>query len=208
MKMYDISRPLGENTPTWPGDTPFHYQVNWSKQHTGSVNVGSIKMSVHTATHVDAPFHFDDRGKRLDELDLSIFKGPAVVVDVRGHQQIEPKHVEEVLHRHHSKRIIFRTDAWENEGVFPENIPTLSLEVVELLREMNTPLIGVDLPSVDVLDSKDLPVHHALHQANICILEGIDLRGINEGEYELIALPLHLKGADGSPVRAILLENN
>ncbi|NMH75479.1 arylformamidase [Bacillus sp. RO2] len=207
MKMYDISRPLSENTPTWPGDTPFHYHVNWSKQHTGSVNVGSIKMSVHTATHVDAPFHFDDKGKRMDELDISIFKGPAVVVDVRGHHIIERKHVEEAINQHHAKRILFRTDAWENEGEFPEQIPTLSLEVIGMLKEMEVPLIGVDLPSVDVLDSKDLPIHHSLHQANICILEGIDLREIKEGEYELIALPLKIKGADGSPVRAVLIEN-
>ncbi|MGD6872397.1 arylformamidase [Sutcliffiella horikoshii] len=207
MRMYDISRPLSEDTPTWPGDTPFHYQVNWSKQHTGSVNVGSIKMSVHTATHVDAPYHFDDKGKRLDELDLSVFKGPAVVVDVRGHHKIERKHVEKVIGQHHAKRILFRTDAWEKEGEFPEQIPTLSLGVVELLRDMEVPLIGVDLPSVDVLDSKELNIHHSLHQANICILEGIDLRDIQEGEYELIALPLKIKGADGCPVRAVLIEN-
>jgi len=207
MRMYDISRSLSEDTPTWPGDTPFHYQVNWSKQHTGSVNVGSVKMSVHTATHVDAPFHFDDKGKRMDELDLSVFKGPAVVVDVRGNHIIERKHVEEVIGRHHGKRILFRTDAWEKEGEFPEQIPTLSLEVVELLREMEVPLIGVDLPSVDVLDSKELTIHHRLHQGNICILEGIDLREMKEGEYELIALPLKIEGADGSPVRAILIEN-
>lgn len=68
MKIIDISRTLDKNTPTWPGDTPFSYHVKWSKQHTGSVNVGSINMSVHTATHVDAPFHFAEDGEKLEEI--------------------------------------------------------------------------------------------------------------------------------------------
>ncbi|KMJ58222.1 kynurenine formamidase [Bacillus sp. LL01] len=207
MKVYDISRQLSESTPTWPGDTPFNYTVNWSKEHTGSVNVGSVKMSVHTATHVDAPFHFDDNGKRMDDLDLSIFMGPAVVVDVSQHETVELNHVEETISLHPTKRILFKTNAWEMEEEFPVKIPTISVEVVKLLEKMQIPLIGVDLPSVDELDSKDLPIHHTLHQANICILEGLDLRKVEEGEYQLIALPLKLKGADGSPVRAILIKD-
>ncbi|MCM3616764.1 arylformamidase [Sutcliffiella horikoshii] len=207
MKVYDISRPLSEKTPTWPGDTPFSYNVNWSKQHTGSVNVGSVKMSVHTATHVDAPYHFDDKGKRMDELDLSVFIGQAIVVDVSKHQSVELDHVEELLTLHPTKRILFKTNAWKEKEKFPTDIPTLSANVVRLLGSLHTPLIGVDLPSVDYLDSKELPIHHALHQANICILEGIDLSEVEEGEYELIALPLKLKGTDGSPVRAILVKN-
>ncbi len=207
MKVYDISRQLGENTPTWPGDTPFSYTVNWSKQHTGSVNVGSVKMSVHTATHVDSPFHFDENGKRMDELNLSIFMGPAFVVDVSSYETVELTHVEDIITQHPTKRILFKTNAWKKEEEFPTNIPTLSVDVVKLLGKMQTPLIGVDLPSVDDLDSKELPIHHALHQANISILEGLDLREVEEGEYELIALPLKLKRTDGSPVRAILVKN-
>lgn len=207
MKVYDISRQLGESTPTWPGDTPFSYSVNWSKQQTGSVNVGSVKMSVHTATHVDAPFHFADDGKRMDELDLSIFMGPALVVDVSNNKAVELEDVEEFISSHPSKRILFKTDAWVKEEEFPIEIPTLSVEVVRLLGDLQTPLIGVDLPSVDNLDSKELPIHHALHQANICILEGLDLREVEQGEYELIALPLKIKGSDGSPVRAILMKS-
>lgn len=207
MNVFDISRPLSENTPIWPGDTPFSYHVNWSKQHTGSVNVGSVKMSVHTATHVDAPFHFDDNGKRMDELDLSVFMGQAIVVDVSQYETVELSHVEETISQHPAKRILFKTNAWLKKEEFPTEIPSLSVDVVKLLERLQIPLIGVDLPSVDNLDSKELPIHHALHQANICILEGLDLTEVEEGEYELIALPLKLKGTDGSPVRAILKKN-
>jgi arylformamidase len=207
MKIFDISRPLNNETPTWPGDTPFSYKVNWSKEETGSVNVGSLEMSVHTATHVDAPFHFDSNRERIADLDLSVFLGPAFVLDVSSLQEITKEHIEKIIIRHPAKRILFRTDAWKDETVFPSMIPTMSMEAVKLLEVLEVPLIGVDLPSVDQLDSKSLDIHHALYKANIAILEGVDLRGIEEGEYQLAALPLKVSEADGSPVRAVLIQN-
>ncbi|MEH7290877.1 cyclase family protein, partial [Priestia megaterium] len=74
-KWIDISQPLDEKTAGWPGDTPFSYEVNWSKEETGSVNVGKITMSIHTGTHIDAPFHFDDNGKKVIDLDLDLYIG-------------------------------------------------------------------------------------------------------------------------------------
>lgn len=205
MIIYDISRKLHTSTPTWPGDTPFTYSLNWTKKETGSVNVGSIEMSVHTATHVDAPFHFDEDGAKVDQLDLSLFIGHAVVLDVSKLIELNREKLEGLLIGHNGKRILFRTTAWEEETDFPGRIPSMHPEAVALLKEMSVPLIGVDLPSVDQLDSKELPVHHLLYKANIAILEGIDLKGVEEGEYRLIALPLKIDGADGSPVRAVLI---
>lgn len=206
MKIYDISRPLKAEIPTWPGDTPFSYSLNWSKKDTGSVNVGSVEMSVHTATHVDAPFHFDSNGAKMAELDLAAFIGPAVVLDVTKIEKIDREIVESQLMANSKKRILFKTNAWVKEEEFPITIPTLLPEVVEFLKELEVPLIGVDLPSVDELDSKELAIHHLLHEANIAILEGIDLSEVSPGEYELVALPLKLEEADGSPVRAVLIK--
>ncbi|WP_223700604.1 arylformamidase [Sutcliffiella deserti] len=206
MKIHDISRILNNHTPMWPGDTPFSYTLNWSKEETGSVNVGSIEMSVHTGTHVDAPFHFDSTGKKIVNMDLSVFIGPAIVLDVTNKATISYEDIAQSLKAHPQKRILFKTNAWKQEDEFPSTIPTLSKEVIELLKELEVPLIGVDLPSVDKLDSKELPLHHLLLEANISILEGIDLRMVEEGEYKLVALPLKLEDADGSPVRAILIE--
>lgn len=206
MNIYDISRTLQHSkTPTWPGDTPFSYSLNWTKEETGSVNVGSIKMSVHTATHIDAPYHFDENGAKVDQLDLSVFMGRAIVVDVSRLKELNSVSLEELLKGQEKKRVLFKTNAWEDEKVFPEGIPSLKLDAIALLKELSVPLIGVDLPSVDQLESKDLEIHHLLHDANIAILEGIDLRNVDEGEYQLVALPLKIEDADGSPVRAVLV---
>ncbi|WP_096154971.1 arylformamidase [Bacillus sp. FJAT-45066] len=204
MKILDISRSLHAKTPTWPGDTPFQFNVNWTKEETGSVNIGSVTMSVHTGTHVDSPFHFDSNGQKVSDMNLVSFVGPAYVIDVQNIQKIKLVDVKEKLATHSNKRILFKTNAWLEDDTFPTSIPTLKLEVIEYLHQLHVPLIGLDLPSVDELDSKELPIHNKLHECNIMILEGLDLSSIYEGEYELIALPLKLDGADGSPVRAIL----
>ncbi|CAG9620516.1 cyclase family protein [Sutcliffiella rhizosphaerae] len=206
MEIIDISRKLDVTTPTWPGDTPFSYRVNWSKQHTGSVNVGNVTMSVHTATHVDTPFHFTEEGEKLDEIALSTYIGDAFVVDVTGIDSVQLEDVKNKLKNQGGKRILFKTNGWKIATIFPELIPTLDKKVVEFLQELAVPLIGLDLPSVDKIDSKSLPIHHALHIANIHILEGLDLSSVEEGEYQLVALPLKISGSDGSPVRAVLLK--
>jgi arylformamidase len=94
MKIIDISRRLENGMPVWPGDTPFQYEVSWSKAESGSVNVGSLSMSTHTGTHVDAPFHFDDNGKRMIELDLELYMGPVRVLDMIGKDSIGARDLE------------------------------------------------------------------------------------------------------------------
>lgn len=88
MKIFDISRSLQNGMPEWPGDTPFQYDVSWPMEESGSVNVGRLKLSTHTGTHVDAPFHFDTDGKRIMELELDLYIGPARVIDMQGKESI------------------------------------------------------------------------------------------------------------------------
>lgn len=189
--------------PIWPGDTPFQYEVSWSKADSGSVNVGSLSMSTHTGTHVDAPFHFDDDGKRIIELDLELYIGPARVVDMTGKDSIGAKDLAHV-DLEGVKRVLFRTRSWKNASEFPEKIPHLEADLGPCLAERGIRLIGVDVPSVDPIDSKDLHAHHSLNQNGIHILESILLDEVEPGDYELIALPLPLVEGDGSPVRAVL----
>jgi arylformamidase len=203
MKIYDISRKLENGMPVWPGDTPFHYEVSWSKLDSGSVNVGSLTMSAHTGTHVDAPFHFDDHGKKIIELDLDLYIGPARVIDMAGKESIGADDLKGI-HLEGCKRVIFRTIAWNNPKEFPERIPYLKADLGPFLAGKGIRLIGVDLPSVDPLDSKDLSAHHSLNENGIHILESVLLDDVAPGDYELIALPLPLVEGDGSPVRAIL----
>ncbi|MDM5328717.1 arylformamidase [Neobacillus sp. CF12] len=203
MKVIDISRRLENGMPVWPGDTPFQYEVSWSKAESGSVNVGSLSMSAHTGTHVDAPFHFDDNGKRIIELDLDLYIGPVRVIDMTEKDSIGSKDLKDINLEGY-QRVLFKTLAWKNSREFPEKIPYLEADLGPFLAERGIRLIGVDVPSVDPIDSKDLHAHHSLNENGIHILESVLLDQVEPGDYELIALPLPLVEGDGSPVRAVL----
>ncbi len=203
MKFYDVTLSVDERLAGWPGDAP--YRLEWTCTRAGgaAVNLGQVSLSLHTGTHTDAPYHFDDAGARLDAVPLSAYLGPARVVDVSGRPLIRRTDLEQ-LDFTSAPRLLLRTGAWADHRRFPEAIPTLTPDVPAWLHECGVVLVGVDVPSVDALDSKDLPVHHALGRHGVAILESLDLSGVPEGVYELLALPLRLAGADGSPVRAVL----
>jgi arylformamidase len=202
-KWIDISQRLHSNIPVWPGDTPFSFRLAWTKEESGSVNVGQITMSTHTGTHIDAPYHFDENGKRVIELDLDLYIGVARVIHLPGCDRIGPKSLAD-MDIEGVTRLLICTGAWKDRTSFPQEIPCILPELAEYLAERGVRLIGLDLPSVDPLDSKELPAHHALNRNGIHILEGIILDDVPPGDYELIALPLPLTEADGSPVRAVL----
>ncbi len=203
MKWIDISQPLYSRTAVWPGDTPFTFSLNWSKEETGSVNVGKIEMSTHTGTHIDAPFHFDNEGKKVLDLDPNRYIGRARVIDVSNRTCIT---VEDVENQKFSdcKIVLFKTLSWKERSVFPSNITFIDTGVAENLSKKGVKLIGVDVPSVDPLDSKELTAHHELTLHDVHILEGLVLDQVQEGLYDLIALPLPIKDSDGSPVRAVI----
>jgi arylformamidase len=198
----DISRPLAVGTACWPGDVPFSFRLGWTITGGASVNVGAIETSVHTATHCDAPFHFDNAGLTVERLTPDTFVGPTLVVDVRN----TPRWGERLarLDLSDTPRILFCTDGWPDTTRFPDAIPVMESGLPDWLADRGVRLIGVDLPSVDPLDSKTLDNHHALGRREITIIEGLWLDGVTEGRYELIALPLRIVGADGSPLRAVL----
>ncbi|MBA4541618.1 MULTISPECIES: arylformamidase [Thermoactinomyces] len=203
MKWIDISRTLRGGMPVWPGDTPFSFNLEWTKEQSGSVNVGKVVFSTHAGTHVDAPYHFSEAGKKVHELEPDIFVGKARVLHLPGYESIGA----EELAAHDLtgvERLLIRTDSWEDPDRFPDSFCCLRPDAAPLLAEKGVKLLGIDVPSVDPIDSKELPAHHALCLSGIHILESVDLSRADAGDYELIALPLKLEGADGSPVRAIL----
>lgn len=212
-ELIDISRALTAATACWPGDVPFAYRLGWKIADGTSVNVGAIEASVHTATHCDAPFHYDDAGAAVDRLPLDVFVGPCLVVDVRGVgdwlsrlSQLDAVHASASQPGTYNRplRVLFRTGGWPDTSRFPDVIPSMSPGAADSLGALGVKLVGVDLPSVDPLDSKTLDVHHALGRHGVAILEGLWLEDVPEGWYGLIALPLRIVGADGSPVRAAL----
>lgn len=203
-RIYDITIPVREGLAPWPGDTAYQFVLGWDMAAGANVNVGTLTLSAHTGTHADAPFHFSPDGAGIGELDLTPYRGPAIVADVRGLETIGPDALAH-LDFAAAPRLLLKTGVWSDFTVFPESVPTLTLEAIALLAERGVLLVGLDVPSVDAIDSPDLPNHHALNAAHIRILESLDLREAKHGIYELIALPLRLSDADASPVRAILL---
>jgi arylformamidase len=200
--LIDVSRPLSAATACWPGDVPFTFRLGWTIAAGASVNVGAMETSVHTATHCDAPFHFDNAGATVDRLPLDLFIGPAWVVDVRG----RPRWREPLdgLDFAETPRVLFRTGGWPDTARFPDAIPVMEPDLPDWLGDRGVRLVGVDLPSVDPLDSKTLDRHHVLGRRGITIVEGLWLADVAEGRYELLAAPLPILGADGSPLRAVL----
>jgi arylformamidase len=199
----DISQVLNDKIPVWPGDTPYQYKVSWGMEESGSVNVGQVTMSTHTGTHIDAPYHFDNDGKKVIELDFNLYIGPALVVQLQQPTSIGLKELQDVPLQG-VKRLLIKSGAWKDKTVFPKSIPHIEPELAAYLGEQGVQLLGLDLPSVDPLDSKELSAHHELNRHGIHILEGLVLDKIEPGEYELAALPLPLEQADGSPVRAVI----
>lgn len=212
-QVFDISRPLRTQLAGWPGDTPLNFRLVWRQSDGASVNLGRLITSVHAGTHADAPFHFGG-AVTADALPLGAFLGPACVLDVSHAAAagiITLADLAPVLPLlPGAPRLLLHTGAWPNDEAFPAAVPVLDApEAVPVLRARGVVLVGVDVPSVDALNSRVLPVHHALAGAGIQILEGLDLSRVPLGpggvaEYELIALPLNIVGADGAPVRAVL----
>ncbi|WP_085991226.1 arylformamidase [Oceanobacillus senegalensis] len=198
----DISMVLTNEIGTWPGDTPFTYQLSFTKEQTKSANIGEISTSVHTGTHIDAPFHYDNTGEKVHELDVSLFVGLAKVVDVRGNTMIGRKELEKFNLDGVSRLLLRSLDRKDQQ--FPDNFPVLREDIGPFLKEKGIHLIGTDCPSVDPVNSKSLRAHHSLNENGVYILENLVLKDVNPGEYELIALPLSIYGGDASPVRAVL----
>ena len=194
--MIDISRPLRAGMAVWPGDTEF----SLTRAAWGSVTVGAVTMSLHAGTHADAPSHFLPGGENIERIDPEIYVGACAVIDGRGKSSLGPELFPDDL----PPRVLIRTDAWPDGSPFPTAVPTLTIESVARLKDLGAVLIGVDVPSVDAIDSKDLPVHHALAGAGIPILESLDLSRVEPGRYTLSALPLPIVGGDAAPVRAVL----
>lgn len=203
MNLIDVTRSLHPGMVVWPGDTATEFQFVATRAAGYSCNVGQLRVSMHAGTHVDAPFHFLDDGATIEALPLDVYVGPARVIDARGHDPLTPALLEQ-FDWAATPRVIFRTDCWNDPAQFPARWPAFAPELPAWLGARGVRLIGLDFPSVDQSTSKDLPTHHALAAANVLILESLDLRNVEPGVYELIALPLKIRGSDGSPVRAVL----
>jgi arylformamidase len=188
----------------WPGDTPYAAKDLLRIEDGASVHLSTITLSCHTGAHADAPCHYAAGAAGIDKAPLAKYLGPCVLVDVRPEDHaIRPGDVG-AIDLVGAPRVLFRTRDTADRTVFPDPLTHLTVELIDWLAAKGCVLIGLDSPSVDAFDSKDLPCHKALLKHGIVNLECLELGGVAGGRYELIALPLRLKGRDASPVRAIL----
>ncbi len=212
MRIWDISRTLSGNLAEWPGDEPFHFRLTKRIAEGQSVNLGAISMSVHNGTHADGQFHFDTNGESIEKASLEIYLGRATVVDLaQTFLHSKEKHLitiedlqppaEEIAA---TSRLLVKTGRWSDSTVFPNQIPVIAADVPAWLQKNGIKLLGLDLPSVDEIDSKSLQNHHALARAGIAIVESLDLSDVAPGIYHFAALPLKIAGGDGAPMRAVL----
>jgi arylformamidase len=212
MKVWDISRTLSNDFAEWPGDEPFHYRLTKEIAKGATVNLGAVTMSIHNGTHSDARFHFDSKGASIEKAPLEVYLGRATVVDLaQSFSQSREKHLitlEDLrLHAEDiaaTSRLLVKTGRWTDSTVFPDQIPVIAADVPAWLQKNGVKLLGLDLPSMDEIDSKSLQNHHALARAGIAIVESLDLSNVAAGIYNFAGLPLKIDSADGAPMRAIL----
>lgn len=204
MGLRDISITLHTGTPEWPGDTPFSCTWAWQIAQGASVNVSCLTGSPHVGTHADAPLHVRDGGCPADLLPVDAFVGPATVFDVSSlNGELDPADLPSPT-TIAGGRLLLRTGRTIASGTFPPTWPSVSPAAISHLLRGGLRLLGVDCPSVDERESKILAVHHLLFDGGASILENLDLRDVVPGEFELIAAPLKVAGADAAPVRALL----
>jgi len=211
LKILDISLPVSPALPVWPGDSPVKVERYRSIATGDECNVSRLSCSVHSGTHVDAPSHFIDKAPAIDELPLEALIGPVLIVEVpQVDTRIEPEFLDSLSLPAGTERLLFKTrnsNLWRQaEHSFQTEYVALTQEAASWIVARGIRLVGIDYLSVQLFtDSKPL-THCILLQAGVVIIEGLNLRHVSPGAYQLVCLPLKLVGCDGAPARAVLIE--
>mgnify|MGYP001474135613 CR=1 FL=1 len=204
-KIYDISPPITEDYAVFPGDTPFKMTELMSIAGGSHLDLCTINTTTHLGAHTDAPRHYAADGSGMGSVELNTYLGTCQVIEVKTKKgaRITSSDFDDAIK---ATRVLFKTNSVADHNTWESNFTALSPELIEFLASKNVILVGIDTPSVDLSTAKEMIAHLAISKANMAILEGVDLRKINPGLFELIALPLNITHADASPVRAILRE--
>lgn len=209
MRIHDITQTIRSEMVVWPGDP--EVRLEWLSQISegGAVNLTGIHMCAHAGTHLDMPSHFIPEGKNLDDLDLSAVIGDATVVLIPGGVKIINEDFLKTIQLEGVSRVLIKTSNSDlvktNPDSFHEDFVALDASGARFLAEIGCRLVGIDTMSVAVFNDPE-GGHLPLLDAEIVVLEGLNLEEVEPGEYQLIALPLKLGGREGAPIRAILIE--
>jgi arylformamidase len=208
MKIYDVSVAINLKTPVYAGDPNVKMETAQSIKRGDAANVTDLHFGAHTGTHVDAPAHFIEGAGRVVDLPLEVLIGAAQVVEIdETVTAIEAQHVENLGK---TNRVLFKTRNsrfWnEPEKGFRKDFTYIAPEAAKILVERGVRLVGIDYLSVEKFGSEDFQTHLTLLQNDVVIIEGLDLRSVAAGEYELVCLPLKIdsEAGDGAPARVVL----
>ena len=209
MSFHDISLKLTGETLRWVTAPPFELEERRRMSKGDPNNSSALNMSVHSGTHIDAPFHFVADGNTIDQLPLERFIGPALVYAVEAKRYITKEHVAGIR-LDGATRVLFKTRNSEllHQREYDPDFVAFSVEAAQSLVELGVELVGLDYLSVAHADEQ-VPVHRAFLDHGVVLLEGINLSAVAPGRYELMCLPIPLGDSDGAPCRAVLrdLEN-
>lgn len=205
-RLWDISAPVREGTPVFPGDTPYRQQWAATIAPGCPVNVSSLTLSPHVGSHADAPLHYDPQGAPVGGLDLAPYLGRCRVIHAiaRG-PLVTWDHIAHAA-RELPPRVLVRTYARAPVDRWDPDLAAFAPGTIERLADAGVLLVGIDTASIDPAESKTLDSHQVIRRRGLRVLENLVLDEVPEGDYELIALPLKLMAADASPVRAVLRE--
>lgn len=205
MKIIDISLPISNETLVHPSEDFLTIEPNREFEKDG-VRTSKITSGSHTGTHIDAPRHFLEKGKGIDEINLEKCMGPCQVIEIPEEVEIiEKSHVAGKIN---SPRVLFKT---KNSSLlskpYTKEFTSLSVSGAEYLIEKKVVLVGIDYVGIEASGSPGHPVHTKLLEKEVVIVEGLNLSNVTEGNYELRILPLRLENLDAAPARAILIRN-
>jgi arylformamidase len=198
MEIIDISVPIRPGMPTYPGDPTVTLERVKSLADGDVVNLSRVDLGAHTGTHVDAPLHFIDGAEAMESLPLDALVGPARVVDLTAAERLDAAAFDGV---ELAERVLLKTtnsELWARDS-FAEGALQLDGGAAGVLVDAGVRLVGIDYLSIG-----DPEAHRVLLGAGVVPVEGLDLRGVDAGQYELICAPLKLVGSDGAPARVLL----
>lgn len=201
MKIFDVSCSLSEDMLVFPGDI----HPRFCQEDRGHYLISELHLSTHTGTHIDAPVHYLKTGSTIDTIPLSHLIGKCRVLDVSGAgNSITVDHLNSRLDG--VSRLLLKT-SYSGTDCFEETYPCLVLDAARKIAALGIKCVGIDSPSIESFGG-DGAVHRTLLSCNCIIIELLDLSYIEEGNYDMVALPLRLKGLDGSPARVVLMERD
>ncbi len=208
-ELIDITPRLSASTAVWPGDTPLTRETLCTLEDGASVTLSSLRSTVHLGAHADGANHYGKDAPSIEAMPLDRYIGPCHVIRAKamrmaGGMRIRAADLETRLDALRHPRVLLYTGTFPDPELWNSDFAALDPTLVDQLADQGVSLIGIDTPSVDTQESKDLPTHARFLARGMSILEGLRLAHVAPGEYELIALPLPLVGFDASPVRAVL----